>query len=403
MQHQRAAAPLRSIRRCAALTLLLSACGDSAGPSPSQPRGSLVSANLMASVPRAAAAQTATLLGAGGAFQANFDVQHYAITYTTVDLAGQSTVASGAIYIPVSPNRSMPLLSYAHGTTTVKNDVPSNPLNLEGQAVGVLNASQGTVVVAADYLGLGRSTLAFHPYLHAQSQASAGLDALRAAKTFAQQRGVALNGQLFITGYSQGGHAAMALHREIEQSASSEFTVTAAAPMSGPYAIYDMARTALQDTVPNRQVAMYALYIFSTWNRIYQFAPNLNQLIRPPHDATGNALALTGLSSGALQNLPATAPGLLQPAVIQALNDPNSAMAHAFRENEVYNWRPRAPVRLYYASADRDVFPQNTLTAAQAMTALGANVQVVNVGPLSHSAAAVPAMIAARLWFNTFQ
>src|ERR1700691_5190584 len=42
------------------------------------------------------------------------------------------------------------------------------------------------------------------------------------------------DGQLFITGYSQGGYVAMATHRAMQAAG---MTVTAAAPMSGPYAL----------------------------------------------------------------------------------------------------------------------------------------------------------------------
>jgi hypothetical protein len=42
------------------------------------------------------------------------------------------------------------------------------------------------------------------------------------------------NGQLFVTGYSEGGHVAMATERALQAAGA---TVTAAAPMSGPYAL----------------------------------------------------------------------------------------------------------------------------------------------------------------------
>ncbi|MBO0155283.1 hypothetical protein J0688_25075, partial [Vibrio parahaemolyticus] len=45
---------------------------------------------------------------------------------------------------------------------------------------------------------------------------------------------------LFITGYSQGGHVAMATHKVIERDYAREFTVTASGPMSGPYNLAKM-------------------------------------------------------------------------------------------------------------------------------------------------------------------
>jgi hypothetical protein len=92
---------------------------------------------------------------------------------------------------------------------------------------------------------------------------------------------------------------------------------------------------------------------------------------------------------------------MLQPAVLQVRNEPNSALARALHDNDVYDWKPRAPMRLYYATADREVPPQNTLTAAARMQQLGANVQAVSLGPLSHTGAVVPAFVAAYLWLSS--
>jgi dienelactone hydrolase len=119
----------------------------------------------------------------------------------------------------------------------------------EGQ-VGLLFAGLGYVAFLPDYLGLGLTSRGFHPYVHAASEAWAALDMLRAGDQFCQQLQVAVNAQLFITGYSQGGHGAMALHRAIEKDPSNEFTVTAAAPLSGPYSISGVMRNLiLTDTV----------------------------------------------------------------------------------------------------------------------------------------------------------
>jgi hypothetical protein len=45
--------------------------------------------------------------------------------------------------------------------------------------LSLIFAARGYVVVAADYVGLGVSET-FHPYLHAESEATAVVDALRA-------------------------------------------------------------------------------------------------------------------------------------------------------------------------------------------------------------------------------
>jgi hypothetical protein len=63
------------------------------------------------------------------------------------------------------------------------------------------------------------------------------LDILAAARTALPNTftpGTSDNGQLFLTGYSEGGHVAMATLRALEAAGAK---ITAAAPMSGPYAV----------------------------------------------------------------------------------------------------------------------------------------------------------------------
>ena len=166
-------------------------------------------------------------------------VNIYKVTYLTPNVQGVSSTASGLLVAPDNFNKSYPILCYQHGTSSSRTDVPSH-LNGESQLVAALSA-MGYFAVAPDYLGLGDSP-GFHPYVPAETEASAGVDIVRAGRDFAAQLGLLLNNQVFVTGYSQGGHAAMALHRMLELQLSNEFTVTAAAPMSGPYSIGEIMR-----------------------------------------------------------------------------------------------------------------------------------------------------------------
>src|SRR6202007_2436583 len=104
-------------------------------------------------------------------------------------------------------------------------------------SLAALFASQGYIVVAPNYAGYDTSTLPYHPYLIADQQSKDMIDALSAARPalpLASLTTVADNGQLFITGYSQGGYVAMATHRAMQAAGT---VVTGAAPMSGPSAL----------------------------------------------------------------------------------------------------------------------------------------------------------------------
>jgi dienelactone hydrolase len=110
--------------------------------------------------------------------------------------------------------------------------------------------SYGYAVVVPDYLGLGTSP-GYQTYLHAGSEATCVVDALRAGRSLCSSNRVSLNGQLFLTGFSQGGHVTMAAHRELEAFHTNEFTVTASAPCAGTY---DLGGVTLEDILAPPQL-----------------------------------------------------------------------------------------------------------------------------------------------------
>jgi hypothetical protein len=169
------------------------------------------------------------------------DVIFYHIQYATVGGVDEATTASAVLMIPsglgANCSGERPIVLYAHGTTTDRAFNMANLQNAETVALAALFASQGYIVVAPNYAGYDTSTLPYHPYLVADQQSKDMIDALTAARTalpLASLTTVKDNGQLFITGYSQGGYVAMATHRAMQAAG---MNVTAAAPMSGPYAL----------------------------------------------------------------------------------------------------------------------------------------------------------------------
>jgi hypothetical protein len=169
------------------------------------------------------------------------DILMYDIQYATVGGANEATTASAALMVPsglgANCTGARPIVLYAHGTTTDRAFTMTNMQNAETLFLAALFASQGYIVVAPNYAGYDTSTLPYHPYLIADQQSKDMIDALTAARTALPLASATLtrdSGQLFITGYSQGGYVAMATHRAMQAAG---MTVTASAPMSGPYAL----------------------------------------------------------------------------------------------------------------------------------------------------------------------
>ena len=243
----------RTAAALVAVGLLLAACGGgSAGPSAgaNPPRGTLLDTppHLVSAIPAAAllaqlaAAAPPQLLSLGGTPACDIAVYHY--RYETVGAANEATTASAALMVPVGSAPAcggpLPIVLYAHGTTTDRTFNIANlqdTSNVEGLILAAFFASQGYIVVAPNYAGYDTSTLGYHPYLIADQQSKDMIDALTAARTALQLTallGSSDNGKLYVTGYSQGGYVAMATQRAMEAAG---MPVTAAAPMSGPYAL----------------------------------------------------------------------------------------------------------------------------------------------------------------------
>ena len=236
-----------------ALALVLGACGGSnsgtdAGAAASPARGTLLqnppellsvetAASLLSELTGASDPQLAVLVGTPLC-----DVAIYHLRYTTVGGANEATDASGALMVPIGLDSkcigARPIILYAHGTTTDRAfNIAKVHDNGEGFLLAAFFASQGYIVVAANYAGYDTSTLPYHPYLVGDQQSKDMIDALTAARSALPVAAALLttdSGRLFITGYSQGGYVAMATHRAMEAAG---MRVTASAPMSGPYAM----------------------------------------------------------------------------------------------------------------------------------------------------------------------
>lgn len=248
-----------------ATVLVLSGCGGGSagdagpggtplGPEPARSTGTLLqspptitvalSASALKRQLQAGPSRDQTLLSLAG--DPICDVAVRQLQYTSLGGAGEATTASGALMLPAGADArctgARPIVLYGHATHPEKSfnlarlDDNRNTAYTESLTIAAIFAARGYIVVAPNYAGYDSSTLGYHPFLNANQQSGDMLDALAAAKTalpsFSPR--ITASNQLFLTGFSQGGYVALATLRSLEQAG---VTVTAAAPMSGPYAL----------------------------------------------------------------------------------------------------------------------------------------------------------------------
>lgn len=345
-------------------------------------------------------------------FFIRYGIDMYKVFYTTPGVQGQPDTASGLLVIPRARDYALPLFIYQHGSSNSKEDTPSS-LNIVDHEVPLAFAGAGFVALAPDYLGLGESR-GFHPYLHAATEASAAIDMLRAAEPYVQEQGQVLNGQLFLAGYSQGGHASMALHRALQQDFSGQYEVTAAAHLSGPYSLANIMRDFILSEEEYFSPGYIARIVLGL-NEYYRIYDDFGQVFRQPY--LGPVLSFyddeitLGKLHDTLSTLLIQEVGLSQPKYIfqdslrqHIADDPGHPLNVALMENDVYNWAPLAPTRLYYCMADEQVLYTNSLLADSVMNANGApDVRSIDVDSnLGHSGCAEPALTLALLFFGQY-
>ena len=418
--------------------LLLCACGNSddegAPPDPEPPapqRGDLIgeAPTLVASYSpdellALASSDELTQLLLTEVLTPECRIDVYRFEYQTVDPAGDITPASAALMVPndaASPCQGeRPIVLYAHGTNTNKAfnlaDLEASD-NSEGLLMAGVFAAEGFIVVAPNYVGYDTSTLGYHPYLNGEQQSNDMIDALTAARSAlptADAPATLDGGQLLVTGYSQGGYVAMATHRALQEAGA---TVTASAPMSGPYALSAFSDAIFQGRVTGGSPVNLTLLLTSYQNAygnlysstadVYesQYATDIETLL-PSSMPLGELVAQGRLPDSALFSstppapayahmTPATIPSNLAPVFATGFgtdhlltNDfrlaylqdadsnpdggfptpvdglppanPGHPLRQALKTNDQRTWTPTSPMLLCAGNADPAVLYLNT-------------------------------------------
>ena len=350
------------------------------------------------------------LSGATG-LSLDYDVKMYKLTYNTVDTDSLPIIATGAFFIPTNTTcTDFPFAVYNHGTTLRKNDVPSN--NNPEAIIGKVFSAGGYFVCMPDYIGMGDSP-GFHPYVHAKSEATASVDIVRAAREYLSTTNFVDNNELFLTGYSQGGHACMATTKFInDENLQSEFNIVASAPCSGPYDLSGIMADTIISPTPYSNPG-YIVYLLASYQLAYgNIFNSWSDVLYPPYDTivppffSGNN---TTLDMGLLNSLIPNQMSLLirDTCLNNFINDSinkNHPWWHALIDNDNYDWLPLKPLRMYYCTADEQIAYTNALIAESTMNNNGAlDVQAMNMGNNDHGGCILPALSSAFNWFQNLR
>lgn len=383
----------------AVLAVPIAACGspDDRQVTDSADRGEIVSVTQM---PAMNGPETSAYLDkwkyplpqAGG-------VRRYGVEYRTVAADGTPTTAGGLVVVPDTDTPRLRAVSYAHGTMVRRDEAPTAAGETD-RARATLFAAAGYLAVAPDYLGLGTAP-GPHPYAHAPSESTASADLLLAARELLHRQDRDLHPEILVTGFSQGGQAALALARDLREGEVEGFGLRAVAAVSGPYAVQEVqAPAALDGRVDPRQAVVYLAYWITAMNRIYHLYDQPTEAFQQPYAARVEEL-FDGRHDllRIVATLPRTPRELLTPEFLSLALDPTGSALRAMTDSDaVCDWRAEVPVRLYAAPGDRSVPFENAQRCMKSQ--LGADAELIELVGLDHGGTVRAALPQILEWFR---
>lgn len=314
----------------------------------------------------------------------------YRLTYKTKNTDGSDVTASGAVLVPTQANGSpkagaLSVLSVQHGTIFNEADAPSYfAPNTESSTIGVLGAALGYLVVYPDYIGYGASKAVPHPYEVRTATAQTCYDMLKAVGEFTKEKSIDwTDKKLFLSGYSQGGGATMALQQKIEAEAPTAFTLKAVSCGAGAYDKLNFTKFLLSSPSsgdPNSN-SQY-LWVMTTYNRVYNFNRPISYFLKEPY---AGAVQAQGPLAPITVSFNAAATDAFKNGII---NGTDTEFVNTLKANDTYNFVPKTPTLLIYGTADTQVYPLNSINAAEAFKKAGAtNVQLIPLPGQTHTSA----------------
>ncbi len=390
--------------------ITLAACTKSTDPTPAQNEYLVSSTEVAKLTKEQVIAQLGPFASQLGGVPLTAFVQNgctqYRLTYKTKGADGNDVTASGAVLVPTQANgtpKAGPLsaLSIQHGTLFNEPDAPSYfAPNTESTTVGVLGAALGYLVIYPDYIGYGASKALPHPYEVRKVTAQTSYDMLKAVQEFAKEKAVDWTGnKLFLSGYSQGGGATMALQQKIESETPNAFTLKAVSCGAGAYDKLNFTKFLLSspssgDPTSNSQY----LWVMTTYNRVYNFNRPVSYFLKEPY-------ASRVQSQGALATIDVSFNQAATDALKNGIvNGTDTEFINALKDNDTYNFVPKAPTLLIYGTADTQVYPLNSVNAFDAMKKAGATtVQLIPLAGQTHTSGISGYLTQTILYFQSIQ
>ena len=221
---------------------------------------------------------------------------------------------------------------------------------------------------------------------------------MAAAQNVLAELRVRQNGELFVFGFSQGGHSALALHRELERM---RVKVNGTAIVG---AIFDVERWFLGSLEKEDSIAqaLYVSYLLLAFDDIYDVYESIDDVFRRRYAGiVENLFDMRHYFDDVMFALPPPARDLLKPSYYaQVTTNRDDPMRVRLRENAVDRWRPEAPVLAFHSPVDEEVPYDDALVSVERLRRRGATIAVRTLPGFDHVNSWIQALPRAVRWFR---
>lgn len=323
----------------------------------------------------------------GRAPQVSTAITKITFRYRSQTPQGDWITVYGRAYLPASPASSLPVYGFAPGTTGIGDQCAAsleqpakvNWANYDSHMVTY--ASQGYAVVTTDYEGM-RDTSRIHHYMVGELEGRALIDAVRALRHLPQSAGRLRASDVFVGGYSQGGHAALWADK-IASRYAPELTIKG---VIGYGPVVSVAST-LADVTRGANINWFGPYVLYSYRDYYQTAFPMNEIFVPkvantldtdvPAHCINTNIAFWGSSPA----------GVFTPQFLQVLasgvfaGTPYAELGKQLEANAVGNNPTASAKRINTGALDNVVLPSQQITGAAQLCASSLGAVALQVYP----------------------
>jgi len=309
-----------------------------------------------------------------------FGYEAVEILYNTKGQNDEDIVASGLLVIPTASaltksileqqgtSFSVSVLCDNHGTIFTNAEAPTNEEKSGMYSLAIsMTGVAGFAAVLPDYIGYGISNDVAHPYIMKKASARSSVDMIKASMKYMEDHGVALNHQLYISGYSEGGYNAMALAQAVENGAIPSVNLMGVVPMAGPYNVEDLANIELNAT-HLMQYPAFLGYLADSYSFYYDDL-NLSDIVVEP-DTTKFHVLFNGDNNSTVIQYSLFGPSLYmgffgeynatklfkESFINDYQNNINTPIKARFEENNLDNWTPKSKMN-FIQCLDDEIIP----------------------------------------------